>query len=70
MECGVCGIVYEEDLMIPGKYGFGICIDCARKLLSEIVEIVEKHDWEVVGDLIAEKLAEAKLLKVATAAYM
>ncbi len=63
MECGICGIIMEEEFMIPGKYGFGICIDCAKKLIGEIIDIVEREDPQVAGDLIAERLAQAKLLR-------
>lgn len=63
MECGVCGLILDETSMIKLKNGH-ICIDCARKLLNDIVTIVEREDPIVAGDLIVEKLAQAKLLQI------
>lgn len=69
MECGICEIIMEEDFMIPGKYGFGICIDCARKLIGDIIDIIKKEDPQVAGDLIAERLAQARLLNATAPMY-
>lgn len=62
MECGICGMHYDEEFMIPGKGYYGICFDCARNLVRNIIDVIESKDPKAAGHLIAERLAHAKLL--------